>query len=264
MRAGLEMKNNSQPYFQNTQMKGNSINHSGSDVGVLLLHGFTATTVEVGKLANLFIKDGFTVSAPLLPGHNTTPKELNTVKYSDWVRCVDSAYQKIRNTCRKVLVCGESMGGVLSLMLAQKYCEIDAVFCFSAALLVGRLRYSKYIMHFQPFLDKNLPEDGLPWQGYTVYPTRAANEFFKLTKQVKRSLSKVISPTLLFQGNFDKTIDRENMEFIFHAIRSPIKQMEWMPASGHVMLLDNELESIYGRIGKFISDHQILEPHAGL
>ena len=245
-------------------MNGDSINHSGSDVGVLLLHGFTATTIEVGKLADLFINDGFTVSAPLLPGHNTTPEDLNTIKYSDWVECVDNAYQKIRNSCRKVLVCGESMGGVLSLMLAQKYHEINAVICFSTALLVGRLRYSKYIMLFQPLIEKNLPEDGLPWQGYTVYPTRAANEFFKLTKLVKRKLGKVISPTLLFQGIFDKTIDRENMDFIFNKIQSPIKLMHWMPASGHVMLLDQELEDIYAKIGQFIYDHQILGHHDGL
>lgn len=245
-------------YFQNRDLDRDSIFHPGNEIGVLLIHGFTATPVEVEKLAGFFIKKGLTVSAPLLPGHGTSPYDLNTKKYQDWTACVEETYSRLRASCRKVIVCGESMGAVLSLYLAQKHVEISALCLFSTALLVGRLRYAKYIKYFKPLMDKNLPEDGLPWQGYTVYPTRAAHEFYKLTRLVEKSLASITSPTILFQGKYDQTIDVKNIDFIFRRISSPVKQKIMMGSSGHVMLLDQEVDIIKQKIESFLFENQIL------
>jgi Esterase/lipase len=69
------MKSHYMPVFQNPQLKGKSIYWPGNATGVLLIHGFTATTAEVRLLADAFKKQGLTVSAPLLPGHGTSPQD---------------------------------------------------------------------------------------------------------------------------------------------------------------------------------------------
>ena len=246
-------------YIQNAHLNGNPINYIGNkEIGILLIHGFTATTVEVGQLAKHFINKDFSVSAPLLPGHGTTPHDLNTKKYREWIDCVENAFQDLRSRCKKILVGGESMGAVLTLYLAEKHSEIKGIYLFSPALLVEKLRYVRFIKMIQPIRDKNLPEDGLAWQGYSVYPTRAAHQFYKLTKLVKGSLSRVTCPALLFQGKHDTTIDANNIEYISQKISSQIKQLIYLQSSGHVMLLDQELNFIKQKIDAFNADIQIL------
>lgn len=246
-------------FFQNKHLDGGSLEHIGPlDSGVLLIHGFTATTVEVRLLADHLISQGFSVSAPLLPGHRTSPSDLNKKKYSDWIKTVEKSFLELEKRCRKVIVGGESMGAVLTMYLAEKYPQIAAIYLFSPALLVKKLKYTRVLRFIQPFVDKNLPADDLPWQGYTVYPSRAGFQFFKLTRIVRRSLSKITSPTLIFQGRYDKTIDEENGNYIFNTIHSKIRKKILLESSGHVMLLDDEIQLINQYIDDFNKQIQIL------
>jgi len=238
--------------YKNTHLAGGSIYQKGNRAGIILIHGFTATTVEIRPLADYFISKGYTVMAPLLPGHGTNPEELNKHKYRDWTDCVENGYIKLSSECDSIIVGGESMGGVLSLYLAEKYPEISALLLFSTALTVARLKYAKLLKLGTPIIDKNLPEDHLAWQGYSVYPLWAADQFFKLTKIVKKKINKVKSPAIIFQGANDKSIDPENMQFIFDSIGSDIKSKIILENSGHVMLLDHEFDIIMQNIQIFL------------
>jgi carboxylesterase len=242
----------------NFDLPGDTIHHDGNKTGVLLIHGFTATTSEVRILAKSFIKIGCTVSAPLLPGHGTSPDDLNQTKIQDWIKCIEDSFSLLKEKCDFVIVGGESMGGVLSLYLAEKHPEIAALLLYSTALSVRRLKYSKVLKYFYPFLEKNSPDDGLPWKGYTVYPLRAANQFHKLTRIAKKKLSSINSPTIIFQGGYDNTIDSDNMQIIYKSINSTIKKKIWMNYSGHVMLLDQEIDSIIMHTNQFLRDLNIL------
>jgi carboxylesterase len=252
------MNQQSSNLYQNPHLDGSTLFHMGSrDVGILLIHGFTATTIEVRVLADHFLQKGFTVSAPLLPGHGTNPTDLNTVKYTEWINCVEHAYQKLHDHCKNVIVCGESMGAVLTLILAAKYPNIRAIYLFSPALLVKRLKFAFLMQFINPLMDKNQPEDGLVWQGYSVYPTRAAHQFYKMTHLAKKSLHKVVSPALIFQGELDLSIDSNNSDYIYHHLGSQIKEKVWLQYSGHVMLLDKEIPLIIEKIEKFNHHLQI-------
>ncbi|GIT63574.1 MAG: hypothetical protein Ct9H300mP21_11200 [Pseudomonadota bacterium] len=57
--------------------KGDSFFLGGGKIGVLLLHGLLQTPAEVRPPAKRFHDSGFTVSGVLLPGHGTTPENLN-------------------------------------------------------------------------------------------------------------------------------------------------------------------------------------------
>jgi hypothetical protein len=64
---------NANSALQNPHLEGDSFTWESGPLGILLLHGFTATTAEVRPLAKLLHQDGYTVSGPLLPGFGTTP-----------------------------------------------------------------------------------------------------------------------------------------------------------------------------------------------
>lgn len=246
-------------FFQNQQLDGGDINFEGDSTGILLIHGFTATTTEVSHLADAFSKMGFTVSAPLLPGHGTTPQDLNLVKYQDWTECVESAFIKLAEYCQKIIVGGESMGAVLSLFLAEKYSEIDALLIYSPAIFVESIRFAKFMKWFSPTIDKPKSNGGdNSWQGYTVYPLSAAHEFNKLQNKVERNLARIKQPALILHGMYDNTIDKECGQLVFDNIQSDNKDFQLMQNSGHVMLLDREFAMIFQLTIEFLKSANIL------
>ena len=67
-------------YMKNPQLDGEDFFVQGNSTGILLIHGFTATTTEVRLLAENLHHVGFTVAGPLLPGHGTHPEDLKIVQ----------------------------------------------------------------------------------------------------------------------------------------------------------------------------------------
>ena len=82
--------------IQNPHLEGETFFWSGNEIGVLLLHGLTATTAEVRLLAEKLHASGYTISAPLLPGHGTRPEELNGTTWHDWAWAAEKAYSTLR------------------------------------------------------------------------------------------------------------------------------------------------------------------------
>ena len=58
-------------FMQNAHLPGDDFYWAGNETGVLLIHGFTAITAEVRPMAQLLHREGYTVAAPLLPGHGS-------------------------------------------------------------------------------------------------------------------------------------------------------------------------------------------------
>ncbi len=79
--------------IHNPHLEGTSFYWPGNHIGILLSHGFTATTAEFRLLAQTFYKTGYTISAPLFPGYFTTPEEFNAAKWQYWANTIEYAYQ---------------------------------------------------------------------------------------------------------------------------------------------------------------------------
>ncbi len=246
------------PIFEHPELDGKTFYMNGNRIGVLLLHGFTATTVEVRWLAEFLSCKGLTVSAPLLPGHGITPEDLNKRKYTDWINCVENAFCELKKVCQTIIIGGESMGAVLSLYLAEKYPEITALLLYSPAVKIAGLKYSQLFRHLLPIIRKKDFDDIMPWQGYTVYPLFAASELFELQKLVIENLHMITQPLAIFHGAFDKTIDPDSSDLIMSSVNSTMKIKHLMPNSGHVMLLDKEFQAIANLTWNFLNELKIV------
>lgn len=247
--------NNPAPLMKNAHLDGDAFLIEGNDIGVVLLHGFTATTAEVRLLADYLSGFGYTLAAPILPGHGTQPAELNKTSWLDWYEAAEGAYLELRGKCTKVFVCGESMGALLALLVASRYPQVDGVIAVAPALQIRGIGLSRIMQYFVKFRPKNQAEDNLPWKGYTVYPVRGLAQVAKLQIVVKKELENITQPLLVFMGGKDASIHPESGKIIIDAVRSSEKELIHMPDSPHVMLLAEDKEVIFQKIHEFIETH---------
>jgi len=111
------------PYIKNPQLDGETFLLEGNNTGVLLFHGFTATTTEVRLIGECLNKAGFTVSAPLLPGHGTHPQDLNRVSWRDWIACGEKYLFELKKHCKKIIIGGGVMNQKQVFPYIYKYLQ---------------------------------------------------------------------------------------------------------------------------------------------
>jgi carboxylesterase len=242
--------------IHNPDLDGAPFYWRGGPVGVLLIHGFTATVAEVRPLAEALLSAGYSVAGLLLPGHYTQPADLNQVHWQDWVTTVETAYQNLSSQCERVVVGGESTGGLLSLYLATQHPEIAALLLYAPALRLTLKPSSILRIYlfspFVPWVSKDYMDDNPLWQGYPVNPLKGVIQLLKLQKQVRPLLSLVHQPTLIIQGRQDTSVHPEVPDAIYNGIQSSIREKIWMEKSGHCVLLEQERQAIFDLTLRFL------------
>lgn len=231
----------------NPHLPGEPFYWAGGSTGILLVHGFTATTAEVRLLAERLRGQGFTISAPLLPGHGVEPEDLNRVRWLDWYLEVEKAYAQLKENCSRVFAAGESTGGLLALMSAARHKEIAGVMAYAPAFKLAmpwsRQLQMRLLAPFKSSVPKSGPF-GDVWQGYSVYPLKGAVELLRLQGELRVLLKDIRQPILVIQGKLDQTVSPDVPAEIMERVRSRIKELYWMENSGHCVILDVELDRI--------------------
>ncbi|GGC47206.1 alpha/beta hydrolase [Chelatococcus reniformis] len=233
----------------------------GSDVGVLVLHGFTGSTQSIRYLGEeLHSRFGFTVSAPRLPGHGTSPDDMETTGYLDWMGEAERALNELAQGKRKVFVTGLSMGGTLSLNLAARHPGlVDAIAPIAAP--AGHLTEA-----FAEALALNPPPKRIPGIGsdikapgvkelaYDETPMACLREVSVLISLTADLLPRIACPTLVVHAREDHLVPPTNPTAIVNAIRADDIRLLWLNNSYHVATLDNDKDLIVERVGGFFTE----------
>jgi carboxylesterase len=248
--------------IKNPHLEGDPFMWEGGPAGVLLVHGYTATTAEVRPLARFLYEHGYTVAGPLLPGHNTTPEDANRYRWRDWVRCVEVAYRELAARCSRVVAGGESTGALLALYLASEHPEIATVLAYAPALKLILSRRDVALLHliasFKPYLAKrpraNSASSGGDhlWRGYPVTPLKATIELLRLQPIVRARLPRVQQPILVIQGRNDPTVHPSAAETVYREVGSTVKELHWFNRSAHKVILDDERDKAFALTRRFI------------
>ncbi|HKZ69469.1 MAG TPA: alpha/beta fold hydrolase [Anaerolineales bacterium] len=248
----------------NPHLEGDPFFWPGNSTGILLLHGFSATTAEVRPLAQALHQHGYTVAGPLLPGHKTTLDDMDTCRWQDWVSAAEGAYERLQTKCERVFLGGESMGGILSLLLANRHPEAAGILAYApvirlplARTLIIRLT-SPFVRHYTPPRRPLTIVDDR-WQGYAARPARALRQLFALMAEVDRRLPAVTQPILIAQGQLDRTVDVRGAQRLYERIGSRVKELHWLACSTHCVILDEELPQVVTLTLNFIKS--INPPH---
>ncbi len=260
--------------IHNPHLEGDPFYWPGGPTGVLLIHGYTATTAEVRPLARYLCEHGYTVAGPLLPGHNTYPEDANRYTWRNWTHAIETAYREITARCERVIVGGESTGALLSLYLASEHPEVIAVLCYAPALRLTLSPMQAVLLRalapFKAYLPKGEISNAELWQGYPVNPLRGAVQLLKLQRVVRRRLPQIRQPILLMQGRRDTTVSSRAPAEIAARVRSATKETYWLENSVHTLLLGIEqaraFELTHDFIRRILHDKETpwIAPSAGM
>ncbi len=196
--------------------------HKGNHVGCITLHGIGGTPANIRVVADALIAQGFTVISPTLPGHGETVRALNASKGSEWVACVEAAYDRLKaEDCTKILVFGLSLGGVLAGLLATAR-PIDGLMMICAPLKMQPfLRFARVISPFLPFVryPENENED-TSWrknpyaQMYDGFSTIKLRDLNRLSRRLRRQLSLINCPVLSVHARYDDKVDPASADIL--------------------------------------------------
>jgi carboxylesterase len=91
---------------------------------------------------------------------------------------------------------------------------------------------------------------------YEEQPLRAAHEFLKLQRVVRRLLPAVKQPLRIIQSTGDAIIDPRCGQILYDEAGSTDKELVWLHNSGHNIMVDAEWEFVAEKTHEFIQAHQ--------
>ena len=235
--------------------------YEGSDVGVLVLHGFTGSTQSVGYLGEqLHRRFGFSVVGPRLPGHGTSPDEMARTGYLDWVGEAESALRKLAEGKRKVFVTGLSMGATLALNLAARFPDLVAAIAPIAPAAGVMNDGFATVLSMNPPLDRipgigsDIKAEGVKELAYDQVPVSCMREVVLLISITRDMMHKIVCPALVMHGREDHVLPSANALAVVNTVRSDDVRLLWLNNSYHVATLDNDKDLIVQRVGAFFSE----------
>jgi carboxylesterase len=223
----------------------------GRRIGVLLSHGFTGGPASMRPWAEFLNANGYAVSVPLLPGHGTTWRDLNTRSWQEWHDELALALDKLRAECDQVVVAGLSMGGGLVLQLAaERGRDIDGVIVVNPAVNLARLDIKlvpvlKYLVPAIPGIANDIKKEGVSEHGYTRTPLKALHSSLRGYAGVRQLLPEVTQPLLLITSTVDHVLDPSSAQIIRSRVSSRDVTETVLADSYHVATLDNDQQRIF-------------------
>jgi carboxylesterase len=244
---------------------------ASTDVGILLVHGFTGAPKEMRWMGKFLHQQGFTVLGIRLSAHATQPEDMLRSCYTDWLASIEDGYHLLSGAVKTIYIMGLSMGGVLTLTAAA-YLPPNSSGTSPVKGLVAmsppyslppdpRLRHIEWISKAVPFMPKSDEEPGASWFdkeawknhiSYPQNPLHAIGELNKLLSIMHSALPKIQVPVLLIHSRDDNYVVKDSMPQIYEHLGTSDKQMLWIKGSGHVITRDAQRQTVFKAAADFV------------
>ena len=232
--------------------------HEGGRIGVLLVHGFTGTPQSLRGWGEALAAADLSVALPRLPGHGTTVAEANQTHWQDWYGEIERHLALLRERCDAVFVMGLSMGGTLSIRLAEEHGdEIAGLVLVNPSLLTKRpdrflLPLMRHVKPTWPGIASDIKKPGVTELAYDVIPMQAAHQLTKLWSTTRADLSRVTQPLLVLRSTEDHVVERDSAELLLATVSSTDVSEVLLEDSYHVATLDNDAPRIVAESLAFV------------
>jgi carboxylesterase len=239
-------------------------------VGVLVLHGFTASLECVNGVEAPIRAMGLPLRMPVLRGHGAaSPEALRGVTWRDWVTDGQAALDDLLREAEKAVVFGHSMGALVALMLAaDNGSKIDSVVVAAPAVqLANPLAPGRPLGFLIPVLRRVLKQWPMPPKytdaglavndnNYHYAPIDAVFSLLDFSRATRRRLPDVHAPLLILQSRKDTTVAQESAEIISCEVSTPRTQQRvvWFEETEHEMFRDCERQETIQAVVDYVKD----------
>lgn len=247
---------NIKPFFIN--------NHS--EVGIMMIHGLSSTTDEFREMSAFLSKKGFTVYAPLIVGHGTSPEDLFQTTSEDWKKSVKEAYLFLRENTKRIFLVGNSFGSNLGLWLAKEFnnepigiITLDApIFLRKHSGVLFRLYSYGLIQKYYKKPKRHYRSDYMNLMGMVTYssiPTKSLREFLRfIRKETKPSLKKIKVPALITHSKVDPIVHPKSARYIYKNLGSEFKKIYWFESTKHAYTVAGCRKEVFQKVLSFLSE----------
>lgn len=220
-----------------------------AEVGVLFLHGFTASPWTLRAWAGRVAEAGYRVAVPRLPGHGTSWRELEITDGRDWFAAAERAFLDLRSQCPTVYVAGLSMGGALALQLAEHYADDVAGLVLVNPALLGNRQLAlvpllKHVVRTTSSVGSSIRKPDVTEHSYPRTPLRAVHALMRMWSDVRSRLDLVYCPVLLMRSTVDRVVPQSSRNIIVRQVSSDDIVEVLLTQSDHVAPLDHDADVI--------------------
>lgn len=223
-----------------------------SNKAVIFVHGFPSTPKTYKYVAPIVFDAGYDVFAPLLPGFGTNHDDFIKSNFSQWYAYLSDFFQEKRKKYDRLYIIGLSMGGALTLKLAEEYSGTEwAPDGISVNAAPVTLRFHRkgvargvsilLIRTLGWFFDhqgsknnkwKNMEDGHSEWIGYHGAFPKQIYSLKMGVWEIRKNLSKITVPVIAFQAPEDSTVDFANLALIEKGISSEVKSFNQLDYTG--------------------------------
>jgi carboxylesterase len=233
---------------------------------LLLLHGSGDTPQTLRYLAKRLHDAGFTVRAPLLPGHGRGLRDFSRVSAEMYRRAAEAELEQLRETSTWVGIVGLSMGGAIAVRLAAAHRDVRVLVLLAPYLVPRRSvsvvgRASTLWSLAMPYLGgrggvSSIHDPVARGESfaYGVFPPRAVRALVDTAAAARRALPAITAPTLVVNSRDDNRIPSALAETATATLRAPTER-HWVTGCGHVITVDYCRDAVAALVLDFIARH---------
>ena len=237
------------------------MSHEGTtDVGVLVLHGFTGNPSSMRGVAEAMVALGHHVEMPRLPGHGTTIVDMLDTTWADWTREVAAAHGRLAERTDRIVVIGLSMGGSLTLWAGLNLPNVAGLVCINPATIAQPAAVLEMITEMvaegtevAPAIGGDIADPDQTEIAYDGLPLRPMLSFMHdgLTPITDR-YGELTMPLLLITSRHDHVVEPVNSEHLAVNYGGDVEHV-WLERSYHVATQDYDRDDINERVLRFVA-----------
>jgi carboxylesterase len=196
-----------------------------------------------------------------MAGHEGGVEELARSSRVDWVDRAHSELLSLRAEHDRVFLVGISMGGLVSLRLAQT-APVDALVVVGVPLVLAppipqllpllRLMMSARKKRGSDIRD---PDARARHPGHPAMPLDSVKQLIELQTEVLPNLGRVEAPILVAHGELDMTARPRDAKRLHTEVGSREKELMMLPRSGHVATVDYDGLALASAATRFLSQY---------
>ncbi len=232
---------------------------------LLMVHGSGDSPQSLRYLAEHLNGAGYTVHAPLLPGHGRSPHAFAAATAPEYYAAVRAAYEELRASQRWVGLVGLSMGGALLARIAAE--EPDARVLVLLAPYLDAPRKVRVVRRTgwlwsagAPYVqgggDMSIHDAHARAQSkaYGTFSRGALNALLATADAGRRALPRLALPVLVVNSTQDNRIPRDVAERALRTL-APSAERHWVEGCGHVITVDYCKDEVVRLVLAFLARH---------